>query len=38
VVYPRNTPLCNLYLSMLEMSGVKAERFGDSTGTLPGLG
>ena len=34
VVYPRNTPLCNLYLSMLEMSGVKAERFGDSTGTL----
>lgn len=34
IVYPRNTPLCNLYLSMLEWSGVKEQRFGDSTGTL----
>ena len=28
------TPLCNLYLSMLERMGLKAPRFGDSTGTF----
>jgi hypothetical protein len=33
----RGTPLCNLYLSILEASGVKAPRFGDSTGPLKGL-
>ena len=31
------TPLCNLYLSMLHRMGVKADRFGDSTGPLPKL-
>jgi hypothetical protein len=31
----RETPLCNLYLSMLEKAGYGAERFGDSTGVLP---
>jgi hypothetical protein len=31
---PRETPLCNLYLAMLERAGVAAERFGDSTGVL----
>ena len=31
------TPLANLYLAMLELSGGKGPRFGDSTGTLPGL-
>lgn len=30
-------PLCNLYLSMLQLGGVKADRFGSSTGTLKGL-
>jgi hypothetical protein len=35
VRYPRNTPLCNLYLEMLDRMGVREERFGDSTGRLP---
>ncbi|MBI3408509.1 MAG: DUF1552 domain-containing protein [Planctomycetes bacterium] len=35
--YPHNTPLCNLYLDMLDRMGVQAERFGDSTGLLRGL-
>jgi hypothetical protein len=30
-------PLCNLYLSILQRAGVKADRFGSSTGTLTGL-
>ena len=34
IVFPRNTPLCNLYHSMLDMSGVKVDRFGDSSGKL----
>ena len=37
VKYADGTPLCNLYLSMLEAMGVKADRFGDSSGTLRGL-
>jgi hypothetical protein len=37
VQYAQGTPLCNLYLSMLEAAGVPAERFGDSTGKLAGL-
>jgi hypothetical protein len=32
-----NTPLCNLYLSMLDRMGVKQDRFGDSTGQLSDL-
>jgi hypothetical protein len=35
--YDRNTPLCNLYLSMLDGMGIKQDRFADSTGRLPGL-
>ncbi|MCH2133859.1 MAG: DUF1552 domain-containing protein [Phycisphaerales bacterium] len=35
--YSQGTPLCNLYLSMLERMGVDAERFGDSTGVLSNL-
>jgi hypothetical protein len=30
-------PLCNLYVSMLQRLGVETDRFGTSTGTLPGL-
>jgi hypothetical protein len=37
VTYPKDTPLCNLYLSMLERMGVKQDRFGDSTGLLKNL-
>lgn len=31
---PVNQPMTNLYLSMLDLNGVAAERFGDSTGRL----
>jgi hypothetical protein len=34
VRFPPDTPMTNLYLSMLERMGVKEERFGDSTGKL----
>lgn len=30
----KNTPLCNLYVSMLERMGTPVEAFGDSTGAL----
>lgn len=36
--YPEKTPLCNLYLTMLDMMGIRQESFGDSTGRLEGLG
>ena len=32
---PKGTPLCNLYLTMLEQAGIHEERFGDSTGSCP---
>ncbi len=35
--FRRDTPLMNLYLSMLDRVGVKASSFGDSTGQLSGL-
>jgi hypothetical protein len=35
--YPKETPLMNLYLSMLDRMGAPADSFGDSTGRLPGL-
>lgn len=37
VRYPRETPITNLYLSMLERVGITASRFGDSTGKLTNL-
>jgi hypothetical protein len=33
----RPPPLCNLYVSMLQRLGMEIDRFGSSTGTLPGL-
>lgn len=33
-ISPAGTPLCNLYVSMLNRVGVKGDRFGDSTGAL----
>jgi hypothetical protein len=33
----QNTPLCNLYVSMLRKMGVEADAFGSSTGPLLGL-
>lgn len=35
--YVQETPLCNLYLNMVECVGIRLPRFGDSTGRLPFL-
>lgn len=37
ITYGKDSPLCNLYLSMIRRMGVEAERFGDSTGELAKL-
>ncbi len=37
IASPRNTPLCNLYLTMLDCMGILTPRFGDSTGPIRGL-
>ena len=37
VRYPKETPMTNLFLSMLDRLGAPAERIGDSTGQLPQL-
>lgn len=37
LVSPKDTPMCNLFLSMLQTAGVKADRFGDSKEPLKGL-
>jgi hypothetical protein len=34
---PKNTPLCNLYVSMLQQMDLPVSSFGDSTGALAGL-
>lgn len=33
----QNTPLCNLYVTMLQQLGIETDRFSSSTGTLSGL-
>ncbi len=37
VVFRRETPFCNLHLSLMDRMGVEVESFGDSSGRLPGL-
>lgn len=37
LVYTKDSPLSNLYLSMLDAFGTPVERFGDSTGKLAGV-
>jgi len=37
VRYPKDTPMTNLFLSMLDRVGIQEERFADSTGRLKGL-
>lgn len=37
IVARRETPMCNLFLTMMDRMGVHPERFGDSTGRLQGL-
>jgi hypothetical protein len=34
---PEQTPLCNLYVSLLSRMGIQEKSFGDSTGALEGL-
>jgi hypothetical protein len=38
LVQPKDTPLCNVWLTLLKGSGIDVERFGDSTGTVRDLG
>lgn len=37
VVYEEETPMCNLFMAILDRAGVSAPFIGDSTGTLSGL-
>jgi hypothetical protein len=37
LVYSEDSPLANLYVSMLDAFGTPVERFADSTGPLPGV-
>lgn len=37
LTYDKDTPLSNLYVSMLDAFGTPVERFADSTGRLPGV-
>jgi len=37
IIYQRETPVCNLFATMIEHVGVRPEHVGDSTGRLPGL-
>src|SRR5438270_6396765 len=37
VVFRKETPMCNLFLTMMERMNVKMEHFGDSTGNLNGV-
>ena len=36
-VLPKDTPLCNVWLTMLQGMGIKAERHGDSSGVVSQL-
>ena len=37
IVFRRETPMCNLFLTIMDTMGVHMEHFGDSTGNLAGL-
>ena len=37
VVFRKETPMCNLHLTMMERMGLHMDQFGDSTGHLNGL-
>jgi hypothetical protein len=37
VVFRRETPMCNLFLSMMDRMGVHMDHFGDATGRLDGV-
>ncbi len=37
ITYRRETPMCNLFITMMDRMGVPVENFGDSTGRIDGL-
>jgi hypothetical protein len=37
IVYRKETPMCNLFLTMMDRMGLRMDQFGDSTGHLSGL-
>lgn len=37
IIYPRNTPMNNLFVSLLDRQGITIDKLGDSTGKLQGL-
>jgi hypothetical protein len=37
VVYRRETPMCNLFLTMMDRMGTRMEHFGDATGRVEGV-
>jgi hypothetical protein len=37
MLYRRETPMCNLFLTMMDRMGVRMDHFGDATGQLNGL-
>jgi hypothetical protein len=37
IVYRRETPMCNLFVTMMDRMGVPVDHFGDSNGALEGL-
>ena len=37
MIYQRETPIANLFTTMVERVGVRPEHIGDSTGRLAGL-
>jgi len=37
IVYPKDSPLSNLYVTLLDVFGTPVERFADSTGRLNDL-
>jgi hypothetical protein len=37
IVVPKDTPLCNAWLTLMQGSGVPVERHGDSTGVIKQL-
>lgn len=37
IIYPKETPLANLYLTMLDTLNIEEPQFGDSTGTLSSI-
>jgi hypothetical protein len=37
IVYRKETPMCNLFVTMMDRMGVNVDYFGDSTGRISGL-